>query len=175
MSMNARLPRVASQGGFSMLEVLISLLLIALAMLGQAGLQANALKMSKGASFRLQAIQLANEITERMEANKTGTIAGNYDVATAATTASTASTDCATAACNSSALASYDLAQWTSRIVSTLPSGSWQLTRPVTGNPTTYQVVLSWQDRRADGTATTYSTTGTTETQSLTMTKVVSQ
>ncbi len=170
----ARRP-AAAQGGFSMLEVLVSLMLIALAMLGQAGLQANALKMSKGASFRIQAVQLANEISERMEANKTGTIAGQYDVATAASTASTASTDCATAACNSTALSAYDLAQWTSRVVSTLPSGTWQLTRTVTGNPTTYSIVLTWQDRRSDGTATKYATTGTTETLSLTMFKTVSQ
>ncbi len=164
-----------AQAGFSMIEVLVSLLLIAVVMLGHAGMQANALKFSKGASFRMQAVLLSTEMAERVESNKTGAIAGNYVVATAATTPSTASTDCLTAACDSTALASYDLAQWTARVAATLPSGSWQITQTVTGNPSTYSIVLSWQDRRDSGNTTTYSTTGTTETLSLTTTKVVYQ
>jgi type IV pilus assembly protein PilV len=163
-----------SQSGFSMLEVLVSLLLIAVAMLGQAGMQANALKFSKGASLRMQAVLLATEMGERMESNKAGAIAGNYVVASAST-ASTAAVDCLTAACDSGALASFDLAQWTARIVATLPGGSWQITQPVTGNPSTYSIVLSWQDRRESANTTTYSTSGTTETLSLTTTKLVYQ
>ena len=82
-----------AQAGFSMLEVLVSLMLIAVAMLGQAGMQANALKFTKGASLRMQAVMLSQELAERMEGNKTGAIAGNYVVATASSTVTTASTD----------------------------------------------------------------------------------
>jgi type IV pilus assembly protein PilV len=164
-----------SQGGFSMIEVLVSLLLIAVAMLGQAGMQANALKFSKGASFRMQAVLLANEVGERMESNKAGAIAGNYVIATASGTPTAAGTDCLTAACSATDLTTFDLAQWTTRVAATLPSGTWQILRSVTGNPSTYQIVLTWQDRRSNANQTTYSTTGTTETLSLTTTKYVYQ
>jgi type IV pilus assembly protein PilV len=170
-----RIRSAPAQRGFSLLEVLVSLMLIAIAMLGQAGMQANALKFSKGASFRMQAVMLGNEIGERMEANKTGATAGSYVIATATSTVSTASTDCATASCDATALAAYDLAQWTTRVAANLPSGTWQITRTVTGNPSTYAIVLTWQDRRSDAGRTTYSTTGTSETLSLTTTKVVYQ
>ena len=164
-----------AQRGFSMLEVLVSLMLIAIAMLGQAGMQANALKFSKGASFRMQAVMLGIELGERMEANKTGATAGSYVIATATSTVSTAGTDCGTASCDATALAAYDLAQWTTRVSAILPSGTWQVTQSVAGNPSTYAIVLTWQDRRSDAGRTTYSTTGTSETLSLTTTKVVYQ
>lgn len=167
--------RAGHEGGFSMLEVLVSLALIAVAMLGQAGMQANALKFSKGASFRMQAVMLANELGERIEANKTGATAGGYVIATATSTVSTAATDCSTAACDSTAVAAFDLAQWTTRVAATLPSASWQITRTVAGNPSTYAIVLTWQDRRSNANTTTYATAGTTETISLTTTKVVYQ
>ena len=163
------------QRGFSMIEVLISLVLIAVAMLGQAGLQANALRFSKSGALRMQAVFLSNELAERMESNKTGAIAGGYVVATASSTVLTSSNDCMATACASDALASYDLAEWTTRVAATLPSATWQVTQTTTGNPSTYSIVVSWQDRRADSTRTTYSTTGTTETFTVTTSRVIYQ
>jgi type IV pilus assembly protein PilV len=161
-----------TQAGFSMIEVLISLVLIAVAMFGQAGLQLNALKFSKSGALRMQAVLLSAEIAERMESNKTGAIAARYVVATSSTPSS-ASIDCLTTACNSTALADYDLADWQTRVAATLPGSSWQIAQTTTGNPSTYTIVLSWQDRRDNANTTTYSTTGTTETFALTSTKVV--
>lgn len=158
-----------SQTGFSMLEVLISLILVALTMLGQAGLQAGALKLSKGAASRMQAVMLTDEIAERIENNKVG----DYSLASA-TTASTASANCMTSNCSSSQLASYDLAAWTTRATTALVNPAWSITKSGT-NPATYTIFLSWQDRRDNANATTYSTTGTSETFSITSTKVVYQ
>jgi type IV pilus assembly protein PilV len=162
------------QAGFSMVEVLISLVLIAVAMFGQIGLQMNALKFGKSGALRSQAVFLANELAERMESNKTGTIAGAYIVAPGGV-ATTAATDCLLAACNSNALAQYDIAEWTTRAVAVLPGASWQVDQTTTGNPSTYVIKVSWTDRRADQTKTTYSTSGTTETFSLTSTRVIYQ
>jgi type IV pilus assembly protein PilV len=164
-----------SQSGFSMIEVLISLVLIAVAMLGQAGLQANALRFGKSGALRMQAVFLSNELAERMESNKAGAIAGNYAIATASSTVLTSATDCMVSACSSSVLAAYDLAEWTARATATLPSASWQVTQTVTGNPSTYTIVVNWEDRRADASKTTYSTTGTTETFTVTSSRVISQ
>ena len=158
-----------SQAGFSMLEVLVSLILVALTMLGQAGLQASALKLSKGAASRMQAVMLTDEIAERIENNKVG----DYSLSSA-TTASAASTNCMTSNCSSSQLASYDLAAWTTRATTSLVNPAWSITKSGT-NPATYTIFLSWQDRRDNAKATTYTTTGTSETFSITSTKVVYQ
>lgn len=167
--------RARAQAGFSMIEVLISLVLIAVAMFGHAGLQLNAMKFAKGGASRMQAAFLSNELAERMEANKVGSVNGDYVVASVSSTPSTASTDCTTTACNASALAAYDLAEWTTRVAATLPGASWQITNPTTGNPSTYRIVVNWEDRRANTATTTYATAGTTETQRITSDKVVYQ
>lgn len=161
--------------GFSMLEVLVSLVLIAIALLGMAGLQFSALKLSKGAIFRTQAVLLSQEIAERIESNKIGATTGNYAVPTVSSTPATAGTNCVSTTCDSTQLAAFDLAVWQARIAATLPGSSWQISNPVAGNPSTYSVVVNWQDRRDNAGRTTYATTGTSETFSVTTTKVVSR
>lgn len=158
-----------------MLEVLVSLVLIAVALLGMLGLQINALKLSKGATFRTQAVLLSDEIAERIESNKIGATAGNYVVATVSSTPVVAGTNCVSTACDSTQLAVFDLAVWQVRIAAALPGSSWQITNPVAGNPSTYSIVVTWQDRRDNASRTTYATAGTSETFSLTTIKVVSR
>ena len=64
------------QQGFSMLEILITLVIVATALFGTAGMQINAMRMNKGAEFRTQAVLLASDMADRMEANKVAAIAG---------------------------------------------------------------------------------------------------
>lgn len=168
------------EAGFSMIEVLISLVLIAIAMLGAANLQLQALKMAKGASFRMHAVTLATEIGERMEANRAGAVAGSYVTLTTGgtcpaspcTAARTVANDCITATCTATELATADLGNWEASLVARLPSASWAITNTTPGNPSTYTVLVNWQDRRDSN---TYSTAGTTETFSYTSLKTVAQ
>lgn len=134
------------QRGFSMLEVLITLVVVAIALLGTAGLQLNAMRMNKGAEFRTQAIFLASDIAERMEANKTEAILGTYAVA-ATSAVGAAVTNCAAAACNSAGLAAWDINQWGTAISNVLPQPNWSITQTVAGNPSTYSILISWTDR----------------------------
>lgn len=154
-----------------MIEILISLVLIAIAMLGAANLQLQALKLAKGASFRMHAVTLAAEIGERMEANRTGAVAGSY-ATTSTSTPRTVTKDCTTSVCSATELATADLGSWESSLVARLPSASWSIVNTIPGNPSTYTVLVNWQDRR-DSNA--YSTTGTTETFSYTSVKTVAQ
>lgn len=55
--------------GFSLLEVLISLLVLSIGLLGLAGMQMLGLLNSGSASFRGQAVAIANDLAERMRAN----------------------------------------------------------------------------------------------------------
>jgi type IV pilus assembly protein PilV len=168
-SLAPNVPPCHSQRGFSMIEVLITMLIISLAVLGVVGLQAHAMRLNQGGLFRAQAVFLAGDLAERMEANKVAAIAGSYEVATSNTPA-TSSNTCATTQCTGDELASNDLSQWQNAISQTLPQASWSVTLSTAGNPVTYTIVISWIDRRGDA---TYADEGTGETFSYTSTRTV--
>lgn len=157
------------QSGFSMLEILVTLVILALGLLGTAGLQAQALRTNQGGQFRTQAVFMAADIGERMEANKAAAVAGRYVVAEGVNTSST--TDCNGEACNSDDLALFDLEAWQNNVTNTLPGGNWTITQTTVGNPSIYAIVVSWVDRRSAG--TTYENAGTGETMSYTTVKAV--
>lgn len=160
-----------AQQGFSMMEILVTLVIVAVALLGTAGLQAHALKTAKGSEFRNQAIFLSADIVERMEANKAEAVAGNYAVAAGAGAISSA---CVTGACAGGALTAYDLANWQAA-VATLPSGKGSITLTTAGNPATYTILVSWVDRATNQTSTgaAASNAGKGETFSVTSTKMI--
>lgn len=145
--MPPRTPARAS--GFSMIEVLVTLLIISLALLGTAGLQAYSMRLNQGGQFRSHAVFLASDLAERMEANRAAAIAGNYVVATSSV-ANAISTACLDGACTAANLAAFDLSQWQNAIAATLPQSSWAVTQTVVGNPSVYTITISWVDRQSD-------------------------
>ena len=144
-----------------MLEILITMVIVATALFGTAGLQLNAMRMNQGGQFRTQAVFLAADIAERMEANKVDAALGNYVVASSVT-ASVAAVDCKNVVCTSAQLTRWDISQWEAAILGlaspqALPQASWQISRtqistspPI--NSSTYQIDIRWADRRADTT-----------------------
>ena len=156
--MTHRLPRYAPtlrlQRAFSMIEVLVTLLIISLALLGTAGLQAYSMRLSQGGQFRTQAVFLAADLAERMEANLTGARDGAYVVTTSSVPVA-ASTACVDAVCNAGALAAFDLAQWQNAIAATLPQSSWAVAHTAVLKKSTYTITISWVDRLSDNATTT--------------------
>lgn len=138
-----------SQSGFSMIEILVTLVIVATALLGTAGLQIYAMRMGKSSHLRTQAIFLASDIAERMEANKPAAISGGYALASTSV-APALSTACTTGPCDSSALRDYDLNQWSNAVASLLPNPQWTITSTTTGNPNTYQILISWSEQSSD-------------------------
>jgi len=72
------LPRSA-QKGFSLIEVLITVLVLAIGLLGLASLQANSLVGNQQSYMRSQATSLAYDMTDRLRANKRAALDGDYD------------------------------------------------------------------------------------------------
>jgi type IV pilus assembly protein PilV len=140
---------MALQRGFSMIEVLVTLLIISLALLGTAGLQAYSMRLNQGGQFRTQAVFLVADLAERMEANKGGATAGAYALANG-NVPNAPSTACQDAPCGAVALATYDLTQWQNAVAATLPQSSWTVTETVAGNPATYTITVGWVDRRQE-------------------------
>lgn len=129
-----------------MLEILVTLVIVAIALLGTAGLQLNAMRVGKGGQFRTQAIFIASDMVERMEANKAEAILGTYAVA-ATSAVGAAATLCDAAACTSAQLAAWDINQWGTNITNVLPQPTWSITTAGVANPITYTIVISWTDR----------------------------
>ena len=57
------------QSGFSLLEVLVSVVILSIGLLGMAGIQLKGLSSNNSANLRTQATLLANDLAERMHAN----------------------------------------------------------------------------------------------------------
>lgn len=146
--------------GTSLIEVLVSLLVLSGGLMGMAGVQAVSLRNNQSAYFRTQATTLTTDIVERMRANKTGVDNGDYDDVVGAATAA-----CNTAAgCTSAQLAAQDILEWEARVAAALPGGDGVVCLDSTGDDGTvgaqacdglgnvYAVKIWWDDDR-DGNA----------------------
>lgn len=69
----------SAQRGTSLLEVLISVLIMAVGLLGIAAMQATALRNSQGSTERSQAVIMSYSIVDAMRANRVAAIAGQYN------------------------------------------------------------------------------------------------
>lgn len=102
------------QAGLSMIEVLVSLTIVAFGVLGLLGLQARALSFQRDSFDRRTAAEMVAQFSERMRANHMGLVGGFYDANYDVTTPTpVAITSCAVpAACTPTELAFRDRTQW---------------------------------------------------------------
>ena len=82
---NSRLSRAS---GSTLIEVLVSLLVLSFGMLGMAGVQVVSLRGNQAAYFRTMATTYSVDIIERMRANISAVEGGGYDDVAGAATAS---------------------------------------------------------------------------------------
>ena len=139
------------QRGFSLFEVLIALVILALGMLGIAQMLLITHKSNSSNYIRQQAVQSAYDILDRIHANRSAALAGNYTasnlVLTGAPTAPAApSTNCGTSICTSPQLATYDIWYWLATDVAQLPNGCGAVSSVVSGLNTVVTVTVQWDD-----------------------------
>lgn len=97
--------------GFSLIEVLVSIVVLSIALLGTAGLMSASLRSTNTSYFRSQATILADDILDRMRANLELAKDGEYVVDLGG--------DCGA----TTAMALYDCTEWTTMLAETLPAG----------------------------------------------------
>ena len=127
--------------GFTLIEVLIAMVVLAIGLLGLAGLQVTSLKNNQSAYNRSQATQLAYDLADRMRANVAG--AAIYTSGTAAAIANCKNT----AGCSSTEMAVNDLFEWNSAISAALPNGG---TGTITISSGVYSITINWTENRDD-------------------------
>jgi len=132
---------VKTNTGFTLIEVLIAMLVLAVGLLGLAGLQATSLKNSQSAYNRSQATQLAYDLSDRMRAN----IIGKANYTTVLPSSATAKPNClTTTGCSPADMAENDLFEWNSAVRNSLPSGIGTIA--VTSN--TFTITITWDEDR---------------------------
>ena len=145
----------SKQTGVTLIEVLVSVMLMSFALLGMAALQAHSMALQTSATTRGNVAVLIADISDRMRSNlsespgydttiATPTFTINANYASQATPPTTPSTNCMTTACNASARATYDLAAWRIKVRNELPQGSALITG---GQQTGINVTIMWFDK----------------------------
>lgn len=131
--------------GYSLLEVLISVVILSVGLLGLAGLQATGLRNNHSAYLRSQATLLAYDIVDRMRANRTVALSGNYNLALDATPVTPAK-DCTATSCAADELATYDVNDWIQNLTIALPAGDGGISQPVVASPSVITVTVQWDE-----------------------------
>lgn len=168
---NTVLSRKKYVRGISLIEVLVSIVISAIGLLALAGVNAASMRYTKMSQYRATATQLANDMGERIRANKgqaavaavvgppaipavlaTGFFAGNYDYSGNFAAQATAATlpigndlcNTAAIACTPAQIATLDLAQWRISVRNQLPEGSVFLVRQA--NEVSMDLWVVWRD-----------------------------
>ena len=158
--MKRNLESMRTSGGFSMLEVLVTLFIISVWLLGSAGVQTIAMKLNKSSALRNQAILIAAEVGERMENNRRAAVNNGYQYDGSVKGAP--ARNCVSDPCTPQELAAFDIYEIYTRAQSTggmVVKITPDDPTPRDPNMSRSKIEVSWSDRR---TGQTYTTTGST-------------
>jgi type IV pilus assembly protein PilV len=151
--MSHRIPQstlAARARGFTLLEVLVSLVVLSIGLLGIGKLVLFSSRGNDSAYMRSQATALGYTILDAMRTNRAQAVAGSYQVALGAPV--NPGTDCDLAACSATTLAAYDLFKWKSTMGTALPAGDGTVTTVqvadvITGTLLTQATItVQWND-----------------------------
>ncbi|WP_374531916.1 type IV pilus modification protein PilV [Acinetobacter sp.] len=98
------------QAGVGLMEILVALLVLAVGILGFIALQYRAVDSTSEAINRVQAMNIARDMAERIRANRDGLSTYESEISTASNQ-SNFTTDCMAATCTAANLADFDVAQ----------------------------------------------------------------
>jgi type IV pilus assembly protein PilV len=132
------------QRGTSLIEVMVSVLVLAIGLLGIAAMQATALRNSGSSLGRSQAVIQSYAVLDAMRGNRTQTLAGGYDMA---------ALECALPGGAAGAdLALNDIDRWITDLKNALGPDACGRIECAAG-AAECQVTIRWDDSRASETA----------------------
>lgn len=134
MRKRIRLPQ--RQRGTTLIEVLVAILVTAIGVMGAAAVQLNAVKFNQTAKFRSTAVFLANDIADRLRANRAAALNGDYDIAMDDDAPSGTSIDV------------VDLSEWLGELALRMPSGDGEVAR----DDRRFTITIQWDESRLSDT-----------------------
>lgn len=111
---------MSRQRGVSLIEVMMSVLIFSIGLIGLAGLMVMATRSNHSAYLRTQVTFLANSMADRMSGNPTGVWNGAYNSSSYPVAA--ASVGCTSSACTPANLALHDQRLWSEQLRTFLPN-----------------------------------------------------
>ncbi|MBY0572443.1 MAG: type IV pilus modification protein PilV [Undibacterium sp.] len=140
-----------NQTGTTLIEVMVSVLVLAIGLLGIAGLQANALKYQKTSSYRSEASQIAYDLSDRLRANSAGfanyIYSKTYAQAAADIPAPESSLPCALAVnCNPALIADFDKRDLRRNLNARLAGGALNIVQDMNTTTRALNVTLMWKE-----------------------------
>lgn len=133
--------------GFSLIEVLITILIVSFGLLSMAALVVSGARGNNVAYYRSVASKQTEDIADRMRANIAGVVAGSYDALSASIPSSS---DCVASACSPTQMAAYDHAQWNTANARLLPGGVGTVNGSLAAG---YVITLMWTEKEMSGDA----------------------
>ena len=137
------------QNGIGLTEVLIAMMLLGVGVIGFAGLQVRAIGATNDASFRMQAMSIARDVSERLLINNSAAALAIYKPATpvawTSTTANSALCNGPAAAntCTPAQMAAYDMSNIAAIATATLGPTAQVVVRTCEGR-TNNCIYVSW-------------------------------
>lgn len=154
--------------GFSLLEVLVSMLVIMFGLLCIAGMQMLAINNTESARYNAMAAMFASNMAAKIQGNKAywGTPPNTVTVNGSTVTGGPASTsaDCAATYCSPAAMAYYDLKNWGLSLLGSvkgtvaaqgLPGGNASITCSSATSPAVCTVSIFWTEKNVSLTTPT--------------------
>jgi type IV pilus assembly protein PilV len=144
--LNFRSLRFERGRGFTLVEMLVALVVLSVGMLGVAGLFVVSLRSGSSAILRMQAVNLASDMADRIRANRRAKVA--YMGAAA-------DDNCVGAGalvCTPEQLAATDLFLWQAAIKATFPGNSGQgsvtyVDPVIASDPASYTIKVWWKEQ----------------------------
>ncbi|WP_374607391.1 type IV pilus modification protein PilV [Thermomonas sp.] len=131
----------ASMRGVGLLEVLISVLVLSIGLLGIAAMQSVALRGGQGSLESSQAVMQATSIIEAMRANRPAVAAYNMPAMQCTVPAG-------------GTLAQNDIRDWITSLQATMGGGNTTCAQITAAGGDVYRIVVQWDDQRAGDDAT---------------------
>ncbi|MBK7354138.1 MAG: type IV pilus modification protein PilV [Nitrosomonas sp.] len=125
--------KLASQKGVTMIEVLVSVIILSIGLLGLAGLQSAGITHNQSASFRSTATMMTYSILDSLRANRAEASNGNYNIALGATKPT------------GDAIYQKDLNNWMTELALRLPTGQGSV---AVDNNNNVMITIQWDDSR---------------------------
>ena len=135
------------QSGFSLLEVLISIVVTSIGLLGLAGMQVTSLKNNQSAYQNSQAAVLAYDLADRVRANLgNGDATAMYLGSSPNLSDASAVLTCETAdGCTAAEMVENDLFKWNAALQAAMPNAGATGAITLTGG--VYVINVSWENR----------------------------